>query len=269
MHSVEWAQPAPPVIALNQTSLNGRPVADGDLRALALVNYGHFTSMQVRDGKVRGMALHLARLDDGNEKFFGHRGDVEDELRLRELIRHALGDVRDASVRVTLVPEVLVAVSDPVPDDPAPPWRVRTDPYERPWPEQKHSATLGPRLTARSAREQGYDDALLVGPDGLVREGTFWNVAFWDGTQVVFPEAPMLKGVTMVLLQIAMTMTGVPWALRPVRRTDLPDLLAAAAVSTLCAAQPIASIDDVVFEEQDKLTAALLSAWATVPWDEI
>ena len=252
-----------------KVELNGRAPDPADLYRIAVRNYGHFTSMQVRDRKVRGMALHLARLDDGNEKFFGHRGDVDDELRLREFIRHALGDVRDASVRVALVPEVLVAVSDPVPDEPAPALRVRTDPYERPWPEQKHAATMGLRYAQRTAQDNGFDDALFVGPDGLVREGSVWNVAFWDGTQVVFPEAPVLKGVTMVLLQIAMTMTGVPWTLRPVRRAKLPDLLAAAAVNSHCPAQPIASIDDVVFSEQDKLTSALLSAWATVPWDEI
>jgi branched-subunit amino acid aminotransferase/4-amino-4-deoxychorismate lyase len=128
---------------------------------------------------------------------------------------------------------------------------------------------MGLRYAQRTAQDNGSDDALFVGPDGLVREGSVWNVAFWDGTQVVFPVAPMLKGVTMVLLQIAMTMTGVPWTLRPVRRAELPDLLAAAAVNSHCAAQPIAGIDDVDFEEQDKLTSALLSAWATVPWDEI
>jgi 4-amino-4-deoxychorismate lyase len=249
--------------------LNGRPPAPADLYRIAARNYGHFTTMQVRDGKVRGMALHLARLDDGNEKFFGHRGDVDDELRLREFIRHALGDVRDASVRVSLVPEVLVAVSDPVPDEPTPALRVRTDAHERPWPEQKHAATMGLRYAQRTAQDNGFDDALFVGPDGLVREGSVWNVAFWDGSQVVFPQAPVLKGVTMVLLQVALTMTGIPWTLRPVRRADLPDLLAAAALNTRCPAQPIASIDDVVFGEQDKLVAVLRAAWDTVPYDEI
>ena len=249
--------------------LNGRVPDPAELYRIAVGNYGHFTTMQVRDGRVRGMALHLARLDDGNETFFGRRGDVDDELRLREYVRRALGDVRDASVRVTLVPDVLVAVSDPVPDEPAPAIRVRTDRYQRPWPEQKHSATLGQWYARRTARDAGFDDALLVGPDGLVREGSMWNVAFWDGSQVVFPQAPMLKGVTMVLLQVAMTMTGVPWTLRPVRLAELPDLLAAAALNAHCPAQPIAVVDDVVFEEQDKLVHALRSAWDTVPWDEI
>jgi 4-amino-4-deoxychorismate lyase len=249
--------------------LNGKAPSVDELAAITVTNYGHFTSMQVRDGRVRGMALHLARLDDANEKFFGDRGDVDDELRLRSWIKHALGDRRDASVRVAYTDEgVLISVSDPV-EGPAEPIRVRTEVYERPWPEQKHAATMGLRYAQRTAREAGYDDALFVGPDGLVREGSTWNVAFWDGGQVVLPAAPMLKGVTIVLLQVAMSMTGIPWTMRPVRRDELPDLLAAAAVNSHFPGRRIAAIDDVVFDEHEKLTEALHTAWDTVPWDDI
>ena len=250
--------------------LNGREPTPNELHRMAIVNYGHFTSMQVRGGRVRGMALHLARLDDGNEMFFGRRGDVDDELRLRGWIRQALGEVADASVRVTVTElGVLVSVSDPAPDDPRPPLRVRTDGHERPWPAQKHSATMGLWYARRTAAAAGYDDALFVGRDGRVREGSVWNVAFWDGAQVVFPDAPMLRGVTMVLLQIALSMTGIGWTVRPVRLAELPDLLAAAAINSRCPAQPIGSIGDVVFGEHDKLVSALRTAWDTVPWEEI
>jgi len=250
--------------------LNGREPTPDELHRMAIGNYGHFTSMQVRAGRVRGIALHLARLDDGNAMFFGRRGDVEDELRLRGWIRQALGAVADASVRVTVTElGVLVSVGDPVPDDPRPPLRVRTDGYERPWPAQKHAATMGARYALRAATAAGYDDVLFIGRDGRVREGSVWNVAFWDGAQVVFPDAPMLKGVTMVLLQIALSMTGIPWTLRPVRVAELPDLLAAAAINSQCPAQPIGSIGDVVFGEHEKLVSALRTAWDTVPWDEI
>jgi 4-amino-4-deoxychorismate lyase len=250
--------------------LNGREPTPDELHRMAIGNYGHFTSMQVRDGRVRGMALHLARLDDGNAMFFGRRGDVDDELRLRGWIRQALGAVADASVRVTVTElGLLVSVGDPVPDDPRPPLRVRTDGYERPWPAQKHAATMGLRYALRAATAAGYDDVLFIGRDGRAREGSMWNVAFWDGAQVVFPDAPMLKGVTMVLLQIALSMTGIPWTLRPVRVAELPDLLAAAAINSQCPAQPIGSIGDVVFGEHEKLVSALRTAWDTVPWDEI
>jgi branched-subunit amino acid aminotransferase/4-amino-4-deoxychorismate lyase len=237
--------------------LNGRAPDLAETHRLATTNYGHFTTMQVRDGKVRGLALHLARLDDGNEAFFSGRMGIADEHRLRELIRHALGDTKDASVRVRFVPgedeqappDVLVAVSDPVADVRGAPLRVRTIGYEREWPEHKH--------------------ALFLGPGGRVREGTTWNVAFWDGEMVVWPQAPLLKGVTMVLLQVAMTMIGVPWSRRVIDASDLPDLLAAAAVNSRCPAQPIGSIDDVKFAEYARLAEVMDAAWATVPWDEI
>jgi hypothetical protein len=91
--------------------LNGRVA---ELARIATATYGHYTSMQVRDGGVRGMALHRARVDDGNETFFSRRGTDDDELRLRELIRHARGDVRDASVRVAELTAALRTAWDTV-----------------------------------------------------------------------------------------------------------------------------------------------------------
>lgn len=259
---------------MHNVELNGHAPDSGELHRLVSVNYGHFTAMQVRGGRVRGLALHMARLDDGNEEFYGRRMDVTDEHRVRELIRHALGDWADASVRVSMVPgtdapDVLVAVTDPAPDEPRAPLRVVTSGYVRDWPEHKDVAGMAKLVEQRKARQAGYDDALFTGPDDRVREGTTWNVAFWDGTEVIFPAAPMLKGVTMVLLQIAMTMTGVPWRLRPVERGELPDLLAAAAVNSRCPAQPIGSIDGVKFEEGDRLAGVLQDTWASVPSDEL
>jgi branched-subunit amino acid aminotransferase/4-amino-4-deoxychorismate lyase len=259
---------------VRNVELNGRTPEADEIHRLFTTNYGHFTSMQVRGGRVRGLALHMARLDDGNEEFYGRRMDVTDEHRVRELIRHALGGAADASVRVAMVPGdegpgVLVAVSDPAPEEAGPPLRVQTSGYQRDWPDQKHLATMGLFVEQRRARQAGYDDALFVGPDDRVREGSTWNVAFWDGAEVIFPVAPMLKGVTMVLLQVAMTMTGQPWRLRPVDRAELPDLLAAAATNSRCPAQPIGSIDGVKYPEGDRLAGVLGTAWANVPSDEL
>jgi branched-subunit amino acid aminotransferase/4-amino-4-deoxychorismate lyase len=299
---------------VRNVELNGHTPDTDEVHRLVTVNYGHFTAMQVRGGKVRGLALHMARLDDGNEEFYGRRMDVTDEHRVREWIKHALAGASDASVRVAMVPgapapqglgfsapsegpgagsgtapqglgfsapsegpgagsgpapEVLVAVSDPAPDEAGPPIRVMTSGYQREWPEHKDLAGMAKLVEQRKARQAGYDDALFTGPDDRVREGTTWNVAFWDGAEVVFPVAPMLKGVTMVLLQIAMSMTGVPWRLRPVERTELPDLLAAAAINSRHPAQPIGSIDGVKFAEGDRLAGVLETAWASVPYDEL
>jgi hypothetical protein len=47
-----------------------RPTAE-QLREAVVSHYGHFTAMQVRHGPVRGLDLHLARLDAANREMFG------------------------------------------------------------------------------------------------------------------------------------------------------------------------------------------------------
>ena len=42
--------------------MNGVPADLDQIKALALINYGHFTSMRVDDQRVRGLSLHLERL---------------------------------------------------------------------------------------------------------------------------------------------------------------------------------------------------------------
>ncbi len=46
-------------VVVEHAELNGSPVRVEDLGTIALLNYGHFTSMQVRGGRVRGLDLHL------------------------------------------------------------------------------------------------------------------------------------------------------------------------------------------------------------------
>jgi branched-subunit amino acid aminotransferase/4-amino-4-deoxychorismate lyase len=260
--------------------VNGHVPDLAETQRLALGNYGHFTSMQVRNHAVRGLALHFARLADGNEEFFGWSMDVEDEHRLRSLILHALGDTADASVRVGFVPardpagvavqpDVVVSVSAPAPDTPRPPLQVTVDHYRRDWPDQKHAATMGLTYAIRRARLAGFDDALFVGDDNLVSEGTVWNVAFLDGDRIVWPRAPMLKGVTMVLLQVALTMRGTPWETRPVDAATLGAFDGAAATNSVCPAQPIAAIGAHRFPASDKLTGLLADAWHSVPFDAL
>ena len=81
--------------------LNGNPATADDLRALALANYGHFTSMQVRDGAVQGRALHMRRLEDATFALFGARLDGADALQQAARALHGAGH-GDASVRITV-----------------------------------------------------------------------------------------------------------------------------------------------------------------------
>ncbi|MGW2026401.1 aminotransferase class IV [Streptomyces decoyicus] len=257
--------------------INGRPARVEELHRAAAWNYGHFTSMQVRRGAVRGLGLHFERLQAASRELFSTAVDT-DSGRIGTLLRQAVDVELDASVRVTVIPhesspvdtDVIVAVSEPASDAPRPALRVRSATYERDLPHLKHMATMGLTYQALQARENGYDDVLFIGRDGLVREGSVWNVAFWDGEQVVWPQAEVLPGITMQLLQTGLTQAGVPWTIRPVRPVDFPMLLSAAAVNSHCPNQPIGRIDDTDFSgDAGTLIKALDAAWATTEWDSL
>lgn len=60
----------PAATALPYAEFDGRPATEEDLGRALFFNYGHFTAMQVRGGRVRGLDLHLARLDAANRELF-------------------------------------------------------------------------------------------------------------------------------------------------------------------------------------------------------
>lgn len=255
--------------------INGEPAGVEAVHRVATWNYGHFTSMQVREGAVRGLDLHLRRLERASHALFGEEVESDGD-GIREFIRHALGEQRAASVEVTVFPQVgaswstdvMVSVSEPVSDVPQPGLRVRTATYERELPHLKHVATMGLTYQLLQAQKAGFDDVLFVGRDGSLREGSEWNVAFWDGHQVVWPEADVLSGITMQLLQAALPGIGVPWSTRRLTSDDLPVLRAAAATNSHCPSQPLVSIDKARFPgDGGALADALNTAWAEVPWD--
>ena len=70
-----------------------------DLRALALMNYGHFTSLQVRDHAAQGLELHRQRLLAGTRELFGTGLDFGS---VRAQMRAAVADTPDCTLRVTV-----------------------------------------------------------------------------------------------------------------------------------------------------------------------
>lgn len=253
--------------------VDGVPATADDLAYLAFHNHGHYTFMQVRNGAVRGLGLHLSRLRDNAVEVFGI---APPEGRLRELLRSAVGDRRDCSVRVVLahrdlagvmsgaalMPEVFVSVAPPR-ESSTDPLRVRTVSYQRETPQVKHRATHGLQRQTREARQAGFDDALFVGPDGGLTEGTTWNVLFHDGTQWVWPEGPSLLGVTMQLVRAAMADRGAPAISRRVTVADLPAMRAAFALNATSPDRPISEIDGNTLSEAGQVGAELRALWSS------
>src|SRR3546814_13754100 len=118
--------------------------------------------------------------------------------------------------------------------------------HERALPHIKHVGTFAQFHLARQARGRGFDDVLFVGSDGRVSEGTVWNVGFWDGSAVTWPDAPALRGTCERLLQAGLAGQGVPQEKRGLRLAALGGFRVAFACNSR-GVRPISTVDETVF----------------------
>ncbi len=252
--------------------INGQAATADRLAYPAIANYGHFTAMQVRAGAVRGLGLHLTRLDQATRELFG--GGLDGDL-VRARARHALGPgYPDASLRISVFqpdgdeqPSVMVVVRPPA-EPPAGPQRLTAVRYQRPAAHLKHVGTFGLIYYGRAAQRAGFDDALLTGPDGVIAEGGITNIGFLDQDTVIWPSAPSLAGITMQLVTGALTERGIPSRREPVRLGDLASFRAVFVTNSLGVA-PVAQVDDQILATDPGFTATLTEAYESVPWDRI
>lgn len=259
--------------------IDGEPASTRDLAHQALVNYGAYTSFRVESGGARGLDRHLARLDASAVELFG---EPVGEPRLREAVRVALGDQSEAWLRVSLFapeishrevewrgrPKVMVGLFDP----PAPlAQSVRAQPqvHQRLSPHLKHVATLELVQARRTARASGFDDALFVNASGLISEGTLWNIGFVIGDQVIWPDAPILEGVTQALISEHLGAFGMTSAVERVHLTDLSRFEAAFLCNSATPACAITAIGDHAFGARPDLIERLTKTWRNAPLQPI
>ena len=229
--------------------------------------FGHFTAMQVRGGRTRGLELHIRRLERANQELFGRALDGD---RVRDLVRHALSDRVDASVRVYAFessddPLVMVTVREP--GELATPQRLQSVEYQRPDAHLKHLAT-GQGYYSRLARSRGFDDALLTAVDGRISESATANVGFLDDDGVVWPEGGFLHGITMQLLERALPEAGVPSRRAPIRLSDIPSFRGAF-VSNARGVALVSGIDSLRLATDPARVQAVADVYAAVPWDPL
>jgi branched-subunit amino acid aminotransferase/4-amino-4-deoxychorismate lyase len=257
--------------------INGAPAALADVQRLALVNYGHFTSIRVDQRHARGLSLHFARLAKDCRALFGVELDLD---HVRTLIRNAVADLPDEScvVRVTVFDPTLdlghpVGATAPVvlvTTRPAGPWpsipfRIQSTTYSRDYARIKHTGLFGAIACRRLAQLAGYDDALFVDRESHICEGATWNVGFFDGDRVVWPEGDILSGVTMQLLRQAHSAT----TSRTVRLGDLPSLQAAFATNTTVGVRPVSAIDGIQFPVDHPILETLRKEYEGVPPERV
>jgi branched-subunit amino acid aminotransferase/4-amino-4-deoxychorismate lyase len=259
-------------VDIPRIEVNGGPATADQLAYPAIVNYGHFTAMQVRDGATRGLGLHMSRLDSATRELFGTSLDGS---LVRGHVRHALGaDMLDASVRVSVFqpqdgerPSVMVVVRPPG-DAPSAPQRLTAVQYERPAAHLKHAGMFGQIWHGRAAESAGFDDALLTGPGGVIAEGAIANIGFFNGQAVLWPDSPVLEGITMQLVAGALARRGTPSRRGTVRIADLSSFRAVFVTNSLGVAA-VGQVDDQVLTADPDFIRDLAEAYDSVPWDRI
>lgn len=253
--------------------LNGTPATIDQIKALALTNYGHFTSMLVEENRVRGLSLHMQRLVRDCRHLFNVELDTD---RVRDYVRKALASCDQPTVvRITIYdpsiglgtvgedadPQVLVTTRSASLGEPKP-WRLQTVSYRREEPTVKHVGLFGPMKHRRTAQREGFDDVLFMNPDGTISEIATSNIGFVRGGQVIWPRAEYLSGVTMKLIHQEL---DEPIITEPLTVADLRDMDAAFATNAATGIRSVTSVDSAEWPADHKTLRELGELYADIP----
>lgn len=259
--------------------LNGKPAAVEDISSLALYNYGNFTTMLVDDGRVRGLQMHLDRLEADSRLLFG---TSVPEDRIREYVRHAVRRKSGKTVvRATALSKGLnllkpgagdsldvLVTTRPAPAGPLPDVSLKPVVYQRDLPEAKTVSIGGALYRRRLAQADGFDDALFVTADGDVSEGPTWNIGFVTSGRVVLPAAPSLPGVSIQLLAAALESAGQPIRTRAIHLTDVEGMDAAFVGSATNGFRMVARIGDHKFKKSGFIDD-IRQAYESAPFESL
>jgi branched-subunit amino acid aminotransferase/4-amino-4-deoxychorismate lyase len=257
--------------------LNGAPPTMDQVKALALTNYGHFTSMLTEDKCVRGLSLHMQRLSRDSRQLFNVELDTD---RVRHYIRQALTDAPPRTVaRVTVYdpalelstigsdadPSILVTTRAAGEGEPTP-LRLQAASYRREMPAVKHIGLFGALLCRRSAQREGFDDVLFLNPDGTISEIATSNIGFVRDGQTIWPRSEWLAGITMTLLNQAL---DEPVRSAPVTLADLPSMGFAFATNAAVGIRPVTSVDSHSWPINHSALKQLRDLYSEVPAEQL
>ncbi|MFI7440658.1 aminotransferase class IV family protein [Nonomuraea indica] len=254
----------------------GQVATAAELAPLAFAGYAHFTAMQVRGRRVRGLDLHLERLRSASVELFGTA--VPDERVLAYLRAAIEAGPEDLSLTATVYStageftvagpdaevEVLVRTG-PAASGPRGPLALSAVGHERVLPAVKHVGEVAKTYHLRQAVAQGFDDAAFVDRRGRLTEGSIWNLAFWDGAAVVWPEGEMLGGTTMGIVRRQLDRLGVAQRVQDVTPADLPALAGAVVMNSWTPGVAVHRIGDTPLPEAPAFVELLHRAYQAEP----
>ncbi|NGO72902.1 aminotransferase class IV family protein [Streptomyces boncukensis] len=255
---------------------NGRTATAEELAPLAFAGYAHFTAAQVRGGRIRGLDLHLARLRSASLEMFG-KALPDDRVRswLRTALEAGQGDLSLTATAYSRAgeftaggggtePDLLVRTGPPA-SGPDGPLALAAVAHERDLPAVKHVGEVAKTYHLRQAVERGFDDAAFVDRRGRLSEGTIWNLAFWDGTAVIWPEAAVLAGTMQGVVRRQLDRLGVPQRVREVTPEGVRELAGAVVMNSWTPGVPVSRIGAVPLPGAPEFVDLLHRAHAAEP----
>ena len=259
-------------------TIHGTDATAAELNALALTGFGHFTSMHVEDSAVRGFDLHLERLLRDAKAVFD--ADLDKDALIVDIRAAVAGSGGSYTLRVTVFDPAInlgnigTVTAHPVPlitSRPSgraslPPMRVKTTGFQRDTPAVKHVGLFSSLHHRVIAKKAGFDDVLFTDLiSTYISEGSTWNIGFVTaGGTVIWPDAPVLPGVTMALLQA----TGEHF-LQRVPLGQIGEFRAAFATNASIGVRPISAIDSHRFDPDHPVIAELQRIYADLPEQRI
>ncbi|WP_344891746.1 aminotransferase class IV [Actinomadura meridiana] len=200
--------------------------------------------------------------------------------RVRDALRTALASSpADVSLTATVYssPGEFVAGGDAVDvlvrtgapsAGPAGPLALAVVEYERVLPAVKHVGEVAKTLFMRRAVREGLDDAAFVDRRGRFSEGTIWNLAFWDGEAVVWPDAEMLVGTTMGIVRRQLEQLGVSQRVQEIAVADLPTLGGAVVMNSWTPSVAVRRVGSVDLPQAPRFLELLHRAFEAEPLTE-
>ncbi|MCX4707893.1 aminotransferase class IV [Streptomyces sp. ID03-2B] len=255
--------------------LDGRPATTDDLAPLAFSGHAHFTAAQIRDGRIRGLDLHLERLRSASVELFG-RALPEDVVRAHLRTALAAAPAADLSLTATVSSTAgeftateadlaLLVRTGPPSTGPGGPLALAAVEHERFLPHIKHVGEVAKTHLLRQAAADGFDDAAFLDREGRFSEATIWNLVFWDGEAVVWPEARILTGTTLGIVRRQLDRLGVGQRTAAITPDDLPALAGAAVMNSWTPGVPVHRIGTTELPAAPRFLETLHQAYTAEP----
>lgn len=263
-----------PVIVIDGVVTDPAEATISVLDLALLRGIGVFEAMRTYDGVPFALSEHLDRLEASaaaSHTPIADRSDIDEWCRLAARL------AGESVVRLVCTPGSplgceprTVIVAEPIPPLPD---TIRLKTVAAPWHPAgaewalagAKTLSYGPNLTAtNTAKEAGFDDALLISRDGIALEGPTSAIGWVTNGTIHFPSLDLgvLASVTRLVVESLAAENGLPvvtgvWPIDELLRADEVFVL-----STVKEVRPVVAVDDTRFAA-GPITAQLAAGFAT------